>query len=121
MRHYLVKICSKQLIILCLSVAIVFGFTNPSQALELESQPYFIKQIEKDRVLAVSPNFRGELTQTSLLPSLTEISESYHIKATRAVQAEKLNGKLVPGLIVYVETKSSLDASYPSSIVATRP
>ena len=75
-------------------------------AIELETQNYFVKHLVKDKVIAVSPNFRGELTQTSLLPSLTEISERYHIKATKAISAQKLNGKLVPGLIVYVEAKS---------------
>ncbi|MDJ0648867.1 MAG: hypothetical protein QNJ60_09185 [Xenococcaceae cyanobacterium MO_188.B19] len=90
-----------------LTISFIFltiGF--PAQALESENNSYFIKSIEKDKVLVVSPNFRGELTQTSLLPSLTEISENYYIKATKSIQAEKLNGKLVPGLVVYVESKT---------------
>ena len=68
-------------------------------------------------MLAVSPNFRGDLTQASLLPSLSEISEQYHIKATKAIAAEKLNGKIVPGLIVYVEAKSPI----ANSMVASKP
>lgn len=119
MRHNLIKFCFSLLLIFCLSIFGAFGFETTAQASQIESQPYFIKQIEKDRVLAVSPNFRGELTQVSLLPSLIDISENYHIKATRAVKAEKLNGKLVHGLIVYVEAKP-LDAE-SSSIVAAKP
>lgn len=118
MRHYLVKI-SLPILILCVGVVGLFGFSLPAQALASETQPYFIKQIQKDKVLVVSPNFKGDLTQTSLLPSLTEISENYHIKATKSVTAEKLNGKLVPGLIVYVKNKS-LDAG-SVRIVATKP
>lgn len=116
MRH-LVKV-SLAISVLCISIAGLFGFSLPAQALESESQPYFIKPIQKDRVLVVSPNFKGDLTQTSLLPSLTEISENYHIRATKSVTAKKLNGKLVPGLIVYVENK--LNAN-PTGIVAAKP
>ena len=117
MRHYLIKI-SLCIIVLCVSVVGLLGFSSPVQALESETQPYFIKQIQKDRVLVVSPNFRGDLSQSSLLPSLTEISEKYHIKATRSVTAEKLNGKLVPGLIVYVVHKPLNNLS---GIVAAKP
>ncbi len=119
MLHHLLKIGFSCLLVLCISILGVFSFSFSAQALESESQPYFIKQIEQDRVLAVSPNFRGQLTQTSLLPSLTEISENYYIKATRAIEAEKLNGKLVPGLIVYVEAKS-LNVE-PENILANKP
>lgn len=118
MRHHLATIFVSLLIVLSVGILNVF-ISDPLQALELESQPYFIKQIEKDRVLAVSPNFRGELTQTSLLPSLIEISENYHIKATRSVKAEKLNGKLVHGLIVYVDAKSA--NTEPMGVVAVKP
>ncbi len=106
MGHSLVKTGFSCLLLLCISILGVLTFSFPAQAFDLETQPYFIKSIEKDKVLVVSPNFQGPLTQTSLLPSLTEISENYHIKATRAIEAEKLNGKLVPGLIVYVETRA---------------
>ena len=105
MVYRLVKVGFSFILILCISILGIFNFSFSAQALDSESQPYFIKEIEKDRVLAVSPNFRGELTQTSLLPSLTEISENYYIQATKAIEAEKLNGKLVPGLIVYVKAK----------------
>ena len=106
MFNHLLKISLSCLLIVSVAIVSASSFSFPAQALESENQPYFIKQIEKDKVLAVSPNFRGELTQTSLLPSLTEISHDYHIKGAKAIQAEKLNGKLVPGLIVYVEAKS---------------
>ena len=119
MLHHLLKIGFSYFLILCISILGIFSFSFSAQALDSESQPYFIKQIEKDRVLAVSPNFQGQLTQTSLLPSLTEISENYHIKATKAIEAEKLNGKLVPGLIVYVEAKS-LNVE-PENILASKP
>jgi|GEM_PF-5948498 len=119
MRHHLTKVCLSALLLICLSVAGMFGFSAPAQALQVETQPYFIKHLEKDRILSVSPNFRGDLTQTSLLPSLTEISEDYHIRATRSVKAEKLNGKLVPGLIVYVEAKSAIGQS--NGMVAAKP
>lgn len=119
MRHHLTKVCLSALLLVCLSVAGMFGISSPAQALGVETEPYFIKHLEKDRVLSVSPNFRGDLSQTSLLPSLTEISEKYHIKATRAVKAEKLNGKLVPGLIVYVEAKNAVGQS--SGMVAAKP
>lgn len=119
MRHYLTKICLSALLLIGLTITSIFGFDAPAQALQIETQPYFIKHLEKDRVLSVSPNFRGDLSQTSLLPSLTEISQDYHIKATRAVKAEKLNGKLVPGLIVYVEAKNAVGQS--SGMVATKP
>ena len=116
MRH-LVKI-SLAILALCISITGLLGFSLPAQALELESQSYFIKPIQKDRVLVVSPNFQGDLSQTSLLPSLTEISENYHIRATKSVTAKKLNGKLVHGLIVYVENKSNVN---PTGIVAAKP
>lgn len=116
--HHLTKICLSVLLLFCLAASSVFGFSTPARALQIETQPYFIKHLEKDRILSVSPNFRGDLTQASLLPSLTEISEKYHIKATRSVTAEKLNGKQVPGLIVYVEAKSSIGSS---GIVAAKP
>ena len=96
----------------------IFGFSFPTQASALETQEYFIKQIKKDQILSVSPNFRGELTQSSLLPSLTEISQRYHIRATKAISAEKLNGRLVPGLIVYVESRPS---AIPENAVANKP
>lgn len=118
MRHYFSKIILS-VMVLCISVVGLLGFGLSAQALESESQPYFIKQIQKDRVLAVSPNFRGDLSQTNLLSSLTEISENYHIKATKSVSAEKLNGKLVPGLIVYVENK--LPNAGSAGIVAIKP
>ncbi|MEM6611315.1 MAG: hypothetical protein AAF652_03500 [Cyanobacteria bacterium P01_C01_bin.72] len=118
MRHLLTKICLSATIFLCLTFSSTLGFASSAQAVGVETQPYFIKQIEKDRILSVSPNFRGDLTQTSLLPSLTEISENYRIKATKFVKAEKLNGKQVPGLIVYVETKS---IEQPGDMVATKP
>ena len=107
-------------LLLTFSIALVgiLGFGFSAQALDLETEQYFIKQIKRDQILSVSPNFRGDLSQTSLLPSLTEISEKYHIKATKAIEAEKLNGKIVPGLIVYVEAKSSY---IPSSVVANKP
>lgn len=116
---HLTKICLSGILTLGLIISALFTASIPVQALELESQPYFIKQIEKDRVLAVSPNFRGDLSQASLFPSLAEIDQSYDIRAIRAVNAEKLNGKLVPGLIVYVKAKS-LDIN-PQSTVATNP
>lgn len=124
MGHHLIKFiksCLSILLLLFTVVSCLFSFSAPAQAfkIETETQPYFIKHLEKDRILSVSPNFRGELTQTSLLPSLTEISENYHIKATRAVNAEKLNGKIVPGLIVYVESKALTEQS--NSMVATKP
>ena len=119
MSRHLAKIVLSQLLAVCIAIIGIFGFNVPAQALELETQDYFIKQITRDKVLAVSPNFRGQLTQASLLPSLTEISEKYHIKATKSIEAQKLNGKLVPGLIVYVESKSALGQS--GSIVANKP
>ncbi|MEL6930383.1 MAG: hypothetical protein AAFO95_17355 [Cyanobacteria bacterium J06600_6] len=119
MRHHLAKICFATLLSISLVVSGIFSFSTPAQASQVESQPYFIKQIEKNRILSVSPNFRGDLTQASLLPSLMEISQDYHIKATRAVKAEKLNGKQVPGLIVYVESKNAVGQS--SGMVATKP
>ena len=121
MRHHLTKVCLSALLLVCLSVAGMFGISSPAQALgaKIETEPYFIKHLEKDRVISVSPNFRGDLSQTSLLPSLTEISRDYHIKATRAVKAEKLNGKLVPGLIVYVEAKNAI--AQPDGMVAVKP
>ena len=106
MRRHLIKI-SLSILLLCVSAIGLFGFSLSAQASELETQPYFIKQIQKDKVLVVSPNFRGDLSQTSLLPSLTEISENYHIRATKSIMSEKLNGKLVPGLIVYVQNKGA--------------
>lgn len=118
MRHYFQKI-ALSILVLCICTLGWLGFSSPAQALESENQPYFIKQIQKDRVLVVSPNFQGDLSQTSLLSSLTEISENYHIRATRAVKAEKLNGKLVPGLIVYVEDKSV--NGNPGTVLATKP
>lgn len=117
MRHYLTKICLSALLLVSLAVTGLFGFSSPAQAL-VETEPYFIKHLQKDRVLSVSPNFRGDLSQTSLLSSLTEISKDYHIRATKSVQAEKLNGKLVPGLIVYVESKA---IAQPNGVVATKP
>ena len=105
MRSYLIKISSTFCLIFGVTLIGIFSFGSAAQAVESQTQPYFIKQLKKDQMLVVSPNFQGELTQSSLLPSLTEISETYHIKATRAIEAEKLNGKLVPGLIVYVENK----------------
>ncbi|MEL6494152.1 MAG: hypothetical protein AAFQ41_03390 [Cyanobacteria bacterium J06623_7] len=118
MRHHLTKICLSALLLFSLAAFSLLGYSAPAQALPAETQPYFIKHLEKDRILSVSPNFRGDLTQASLLPSLTEISENYHIKATRAVKAEKLNGKQVPGLIVYVQAKSSLNTN---GMVAAKP
>ena len=118
MRHHLTKICLSALLLLCLAASSIFGFSTPARALQIETQPYFIKHLEKDRILSVSPNFRGDLSQTSLLTSLGEISEQYHIKAARAVKAEKLNGKIVPGLIVYVEAKSAIGTN---GMVATKP
>ena len=117
MRHYLSKIFLSALLLACFTISGLF-VSAPAGATQIETEPYFIKHLEKDRVLSVSPNFRGDLTQTSLLPSLTEISEKYHIKATRSVKAEKLNGKLVPGLIVYVEAKNLPQAE---GMVATKP
>ena len=118
MRRYLTQI-RLSILVLCISAIALFSFSPSALALESETQPYFIKQIKKDKVLVVSPNFRGDLSQTSLLPSLTEISENYHIKATRSVAAEKLNGKIVPGLIVYVQTKPL--NSELGGVVATKP
>ncbi|MEL6578106.1 MAG: hypothetical protein AAFQ14_00025 [Cyanobacteria bacterium J06621_12] len=118
MRHLLTKICLSAIVLLGITVSSIIGFSTPAQAVGIETQPYFIKHIEKDRILSVSPNFRGDLTQTSLLPSLTEISENYHIRATKSVKAEKLNGKLVPGLIVYVEAKSLGESG---GMVAAKP
>ena len=118
MRRYLTKI-SLSILVLCVSAIGLFGFSLSAQALELETQPYFIKQIQKDKVLVVSPNFRGDLSQTSLLPSLTEISENYHIRATKSIISEKLNGKLVPGLIVYVQNKPL--STEMGGVVATKP
>ncbi len=106
------------LLVFCIGTVGIFGFSLPAQALNIETQQYFIKQIKKDKILSVSPNFRGDLTQASLLPSLTEISENYHIRATKSIKAEKLNGKLVPGLIVYVESKSDFT---PATVVANKP
>lgn len=118
MNRYLLKSAFSLFLAFFIAIIGIFSFTTPAQALELETQQYFIKHIKKDKILSVSPNFRGELTQASLLPSLNDISERYHIRATKAITAEKLNGKLVPGLIVYVESKSTLT---PDSIVATKP
>lgn len=119
MAHHALKKSCSWFLAFCIAVVGIFGFSFSAQALELETQQYFIKQIKKDKILAVSPNFRGELTQSSLLPSLKDISERYHIKATKAIEAEKLNGKLVPGLIVYVEAKS--DYIKPEGILANKP
>ena len=46
-------------------------------------------------------------------------SENFELIVARAVTAEKLNGKLVPGLVVYVENKS-LNA-VKAGIIATKP
>lgn len=113
-----VQISFSCLLVFCIGIVGIFGFNSPAQASDLETQQYFIKQIKKDKVLSVSPNFRGDLTQSTLLPSLIEISEKYHIKATKSIKAEKLNGKLVPGLIVYVESKPDFA---PTSMVANKP
>ena len=117
MRHHLTKICLSALLLVSLTVTGIFGFSSPARAL-VETEPYFIKHLKKDRILSVSPNFTGDLSQTSLLPSLTEISKDYHIRATKSVEASKLNGKLVPGLIVYVEAKA---IAQPDGIVAAKP
>ena len=116
--HHLTKVCLSALLLFCIAATSVFGFSTSAGALQIETEPYFIKHLEKDRILSVSPNFRGDLTQASLLPSLTEISQKYHIKATRSVTAKKLNGKQVPGLIVYVESKSNIGTN---GMVATKP
>lgn len=118
MTRNLIRISFSWLLAFCIGTIGVFSFSLPAQALQLETQQYFIKQIKKDKILSVSPNFRGDLTQASLLSSLGEISEKYHIRATKSIEAEKLNGKLVPGLIVYVESKSPLSSD---SIVAAKP
>lgn len=118
MGRNLIRASLSCLLVLSIAIAGSFGFTQPARALQAETQQYFIKEIKKDKVLAVSPNFRGDLSQASLLPSLSEIGEDYYIKATKSIKAEKLNGKLVPGLIVYVESKSPLTAD---SMVATKP
>ena len=118
MSRNLIRISFSCLLAFCIAVVGIFSFNPPAKALELETQQYFIKHLKKDRVLSVSPNFRGDLTQASLLPSLVEISDKYHIKATKAIEANKLNGKLVPGLIVYVESKSPITSD---SMVATKP
>ncbi len=114
-----ISIIPRGLLLCCLWICTISFLlvSLPAHALDIESNSYFIKSIEKDKVLVVSPNFRGELTQTSLLPSLTEISENYYIKATKSIEAEKLNGKLVPGLVVYVQPKS--DDLTPNGIVAS--
>lgn len=117
MRRYFAQI-SRLISVLCISAIALFSFSPAALALS-ETQPYFIKHIQKDKVLVVSPNFRGDLSQTTLLSSLTEISENYHINATRSVTAEKLNGKIVPGLIVYVQNKPLTSES--GGIVATKP
>lgn len=119
MCHQLLKVLRSSFIVFCIGMLGLLSFSLPARALDLESQQYFIKELKKDKVLAVSPNFRGDLSQTSLLSSLTEISESYHIRATRAIEAEKLNGKLVPGLIVYVEDKHT--TSEPIGMIANKP
>ena len=119
MHHHFLKISYSWFLVLCVSILGIFSFSFPALALQSETHPYFIKHIERDKVLAVSPNFRGELTQVSLLPSLFEISDDYHIKATKAIEAEKLNGKLVPSLIVYVEAKSS--PVEPKNMLANKP
>ena len=119
MDYYSFKTSFSRLLAFAIVVIGFFSFSLSASALETETQQYFVKHISKDKILAVSPNFRGDLTQTSLLPSLTEISKQYHIKATKAISAEKLNGKLVPGLIVYVEPKSSI--TNPSGMVANKP
>ena len=118
MGNNLVRASLSWLLAICVGLIGIFSFSLPAQALEPETQQYFIKQIKKDKILSVSPNFRGDLTQASLLPSLTEISENYHIKATKSIKAEKLNGKLVPGLIVYVESKLPVGSD---DMVATKP
>lgn len=118
MGNNLIRASLSWLLVFCIGLVGLFSFTPSAQALEVENQQYFIKHIKKDKVLSVSPNFRGDLTQASLLPSLTEISEDYYIKATKSIKAEKLNGKLVPGLIVYVESKSPLTSD---DMVATKP
>ena len=118
MVNRLVRLSFSWVLVACIATIGILGFNAPAQALDLETQQYFIKHIQKDRILSVSPNFRGDLTQASLLPSLTEISEQYHIRATKSIKAEKLNGKLVPGLIVYVESKSDFT---PTSMVANKP
>ena len=117
MNQRLIKASFSLLLIIGIAIVGSFSFSLPAQATQIETEQYFIKEIKKNQVLSVSPNFRGELTQASLLPSLTEISETYHIRATKAIQAEKLNGKQVPGLIVYVEAKPSLF----SGAVANKP
>ncbi len=118
MGRNLVRISLSCLLVLCVAIAGSIGFSQSALAVQIETQQYFIKEIEQGKVLAVSPNFRGDLTQASLLPSLSEISESYHIKAIKSIEAEKLNGKLVPGLIVYVESRLPLTSD---SMVATKP
>ncbi len=118
MGRNLVRISFSCFLAFCIGIIGIFGFNTPAQALDIETQQYFIKHIKKDKILSVSPNFRGDLTQASLLPSLTEISDQYHIRAAKSIKAEKLNGKLVPGLIVYVESKSDFT---PTSMVANKP
>ena len=66
-RNRLVRISLSCLLILCIAIAGNFGFSAPAQALDLETQQYFIKHIQKDKILSVSPNFRGDLTQASLI------------------------------------------------------
>jgi hypothetical protein len=89
-------------VIACL-IGVTVGLSLSTQALEDESQSYFIKHIKQDRVLMVLPNFLGEYSLKSLLPSLDEISENYTITSTRTLQARKLDGRVMPSLVVYVQ------------------
>jgi hypothetical protein len=106
-------------IIACL-IGITVGLGLSPHALEDESQSYFIKPLQQDHILMVLPNFMGDYSLKSLLPSLDEISENYTITSTRTLQAQKLDGRTMPSLVVYVQP--SLKAQPDSlEIIASNP
>ena len=92
------------------------GLGQVSQAAESSDPSYFLKEIEPDQTMLVSPSFDGDLSLQPLWESLAEIGDNYEVKGAQVLYSNWPNVREVPRLLVQIEPKA--DGMQSAALVA---
>lgn len=120
-RKFLIPAITMTLAALILVVLNLSAINDPAQA--IETQDYFVKTVDSDRVLVVEPNLsnfyapgnEADTAGETLFTALENLKEQYTIRGTQLIQVQRKES-LIPNLLVQIDPK---DANQTQGIVAS--
>lgn len=118
---FLIPTITMAIAMLVLIVLNLSAIADPTPS--IESQDYFVKVIDRDRVLVIEPNLSAFYTSrteadtdgANLFAALEHLKEQYIIRNTQLIQVQRKES-LIPNLLVQVDPK---DAEQVQGIVAS--